>query len=47
MLVDNNVMLFSASKLSGHAGNRFGWALIRDEKVAHTAMEYMEEEQLG
>ncbi|KAF8727967.1 hypothetical protein HU200_018539 [Digitaria exilis] len=44
---DEDVMLFSASKLSGHAGSRFGWALVRDEKVALRAKEYIEESSLG
>jgi aspartate/methionine/tyrosine aminotransferase len=29
-----NVMIFSLSKLSGHAATRFGWALVKDPKVA-------------
>jgi hypothetical protein len=40
-------MLFSASKLSGHAGSRFGWALIRDGDVARRVKEYVEESSLG
>ncbi|OEL21345.1 Alliin lyase [Dichanthelium oligosanthes] len=44
---DEDVMLFSASKLSGHAGSRFGWALIRDETVAKRANYYLQESSLG
>jgi hypothetical protein len=44
---DDDVMLFSASKLSGHAGSRFGWALIRDGDVARRVKEYIEESSLG
>jgi aspartate/methionine/tyrosine aminotransferase len=44
---DEDVMLFTASKLSGHAGSRFGWALIRDEKVAERARDYVEESTMG
>ncbi|TVU16826.1 hypothetical protein EJB05_36981, partial [Eragrostis curvula] len=44
---DEDVMLFSASKLSGHAGSRFGWALIRDAAVAAKVKAYLEESSLG
>eukprot|EP01006_Ploeotia_vitrea_P026147 TRINITY_DN59114_c0_g1_i2.p2 TRINITY_DN59114_c0_g1~~TRINITY_DN59114_c0_g1_i2.p2 ORF type:complete len:410 (-),score=192.70 TRINITY_DN59114_c0_g1_i2:2016-3245(-) len=35
-----SVMLFSLSKLSGHAGTRFGWALVRDPDVANEMAEF-------
>mgnify|MGYP006415805811 FL=1 len=31
---DWDIMMFSLSKLSGHAGTRMGWALVKDPKVA-------------
>lgn len=44
---DEDVMLFTISKVSGHASSRFGWALIRDEKVAKRADTYIQQSTLG
>ncbi|CAO1945782.1 unnamed protein product, partial [Urochloa humidicola] len=44
---DEDVMMFTMSKPSGHAGSRFGWALIRDEKVAEKARTYLQESTMG
>ncbi|XP_025814418.1 alliin lyase-like isoform X2 [Panicum hallii] len=44
---DEDVMMFTMSKPSGHAGSRFGWALIRDEKVAKKAYEYVQNSVMG
>ncbi|CAM0909622.1 unnamed protein product [Alopecurus aequalis] len=44
---DDDVMLFTVSKLSGHAGSRFGWALIRDEKVAQRVNDYIMQNTMG
>uniref|UniRef100_M8BN45 Putative Alliin lyase n=1 Tax=Aegilops tauschii TaxID=37682 RepID=M8BN45_AEGTA len=44
---DADVMLFTTSKLSGHASSRFGWALIRDEKVAKRVNDYMMQNTMG
>ncbi|CAO2179414.1 unnamed protein product [Urochloa humidicola] len=44
---DEDVMMFTMSKLSGHAGSRFGWALIRDEKVANRAYKYVQDSIMG
>uniref|UniRef100_A0ACD5W0Z7 Uncharacterized protein n=1 Tax=Avena sativa TaxID=4498 RepID=A0ACD5W0Z7_AVESA len=44
---DEDVMLFTVSKLSGHASSRFGWALIRDEKVAQRAKDYIMQNTMG
>ncbi|XP_037406171.1 tryptophan aminotransferase-related protein 3-like [Triticum dicoccoides] len=40
-------MLFTTSKLSGHASSRFGWALIRDEKVAKRVNDYIMQNTMG
>ncbi|KAJ1285135.1 hypothetical protein BS78_03G256900 [Paspalum vaginatum] len=44
---DEDVTMFTMSKPSGHAGSRFGWALIRDEKVAKKALEYVQNNIMG
>ncbi|CAD6230081.1 unnamed protein product [Miscanthus lutarioriparius] len=44
---DEDVMLFTMSKPSGHAGSRLGWALVRDEKVAKRAYEYVQNSIMG
>ncbi|XP_037413492.1 tryptophan aminotransferase-related protein 3-like [Triticum dicoccoides] len=44
---DEDVMLFTTSKLSGHASSRFGWALIRDEKVAKRVNNYILQNTMG
>ncbi|MQL75567.1 hypothetical protein Taro_007952 [Colocasia esculenta] len=45
--VDDDVMLFTISKVTGHAGSRFGWALIKDETVYNRTQEYMDLNSLG
>ena len=39
--LDFDVMFFSMSKLSGHAGSRFGWALVQDAVFAAKMQEWI------
>jgi len=41
------VVLFSGSKLSGHAGSRFGWAVVRNRTVAALMESYITAQTLG
>ncbi|KAA8546607.1 hypothetical protein F0562_002654 [Nyssa sinensis] len=38
--VDEDLMIFTLSKLTGHAGSRFGWALIKDKVVYERMITY-------
>lgn len=44
---DGDAMLFTISKLSGHAGSRFGWALIRNTSVYEKVLEYVDYNSMG
>ncbi|CAD6237063.1 unnamed protein product [Miscanthus lutarioriparius] len=44
---DEDIMMFTISKPSGHAGSRFGWALIRDDEVAQRALDYLSNSNMG
>ncbi|XP_054816269.1 tryptophan aminotransferase-related protein 4-like [Prosopis cineraria] len=39
---DEDVMIFTLSKLTGHAGSRFGWAIVKDEAVYRKMLTYMD-----
>ncbi|KAK4849433.1 hypothetical protein QYF36_024750 [Acer negundo] len=44
---DGNLMIFSTSKLTSHAGSRFGWAVIKDESVYQKMYDYMGVNTMG
>ncbi|XP_042493114.1 tryptophan aminotransferase-related protein 3-like [Macadamia integrifolia] len=44
---DEDLMIFTISKLTGHAGSRFGWALIKDEAVYQRILTYLGLNTLG
>ncbi|KAK9943745.1 hypothetical protein M0R45_009343 [Rubus argutus] len=44
---DEDVMLFSISKLTGHAGTRLGWAVIKDESVYQRMLQHTVTSNLG
>ncbi|KAJ8485164.1 hypothetical protein OPV22_017649 [Ensete ventricosum] len=44
---DEDVMLFTNSKISGHAGSRFGWAVIKDEGVYERTTKYLSLNTVG
>ncbi|TQD75146.1 hypothetical protein C1H46_039330 [Malus baccata] len=44
---DYDIMIFTLSKLTGHAGSRFGWAVIKNESVYQRMAEYMSTSSMG
>lgn len=42
-----DVMIYSMSKLTGHAGSRFGWALVKDKALYDMAVDIMLDLTLG
>jgi len=45
--LNKSVMIFSFTKFSGHAGSRFGWALVKDPQVASAMRVYMSFSSMG
>jgi len=41
-MLDFDIMFFSMSKLSGHAGTRFGWAVVKDPKLAAMMQKFID-----
>ncbi|CAI9112714.1 OLC1v1013192C1 [Oldenlandia corymbosa var. corymbosa] len=44
---DHDIMLFTVSKSTGHAGTRLGWALIKDEEIARKMTKFIELNTIG
>ncbi|KAM7273392.1 hypothetical protein ACFE04_028056 [Oxalis oulophora] len=44
---DHDLMLFTVSKCTGHAGMRIGWALVKDRAVAQKMVKYIELSSIG
>ncbi|KAL1219690.1 Tryptophan aminotransferase-related protein 3 [Cardamine amara subsp. amara] len=45
--VDEDLSLFSLSKTTGHAGSRFGWALVKDKAVYERMKTYITLSSMG
>ncbi|XP_049393270.1 L-tryptophan--pyruvate aminotransferase 1-like [Solanum stenotomum] len=44
---DHDIMLFTLSKSTGHAGMRLGWALVKDEAIAKKMVKFIEISSIG
>ncbi|OMO98682.1 EGF-like, alliinase [Corchorus olitorius] len=44
---DEDLMVFTLSKLTGHAGSRFGWAVVKDETVFNKMTIHMQINSMG
>ncbi|KAI4384149.1 hypothetical protein MLD38_002337 [Melastoma candidum] len=44
---DHDIMLFTLSKCTGHAGTRIGWAIVKNEQVAGRMVKYLELSSIG
>ncbi|XP_019052363.1 PREDICTED: tryptophan aminotransferase-related protein 2 isoform X2 [Nelumbo nucifera] len=44
---DHDLMLFTVSKCTGHAGSRIGWALVKDKEVAKKMTKFIELNTIG
>ncbi|KAK1365731.1 L-tryptophan--pyruvate aminotransferase 1 [Heracleum sosnowskyi] len=44
---DYDIMLFTVSKCTGHAGSRLGWALVKDKEVAKKMVTFMTISTIG
>ncbi|KAI3940168.1 hypothetical protein MKW92_019665 [Papaver armeniacum] len=45
--LDHELMLFTVSKSTGHAGSRIGWALVKDIDIAQKMTEFIELNTIG
>ncbi|KAE8814551.1 Tryptophan aminotransferase 1 [Hordeum vulgare] len=46
-MLAHDIMLFTVSKCTGHAGTRIGWALVKDKEVAQKMNKFMELNTIG
>ncbi|KAJ4711051.1 Tryptophan aminotransferase-related protein [Melia azedarach] len=46
-VADHDIMLFTLSKCTGHAGSRIGWALVKDAEVARKITNFIEFNSIG
>ncbi|XP_021762868.1 tryptophan aminotransferase-related protein 2-like [Chenopodium quinoa] len=44
---DHEIMLFTVSKTTGHAGMRIGWAIVKDKEVAKRMTKFIELNSIG
>ncbi|PON99016.1 Trytophan aminotransferase [Trema orientale] len=44
---DYDIMYFTFSKSTGHAGSRIGWALVKDEEIARKMTKFIELSSIG
>ncbi|KAE8023508.1 hypothetical protein FH972_009195 [Carpinus fangiana] len=44
---DHDIMLFTCSKCTGHAGSRIGWALVKDKEIAKKMTQYITITSIG
>lgn len=44
---DEDLMIFTLSKLSGHAGTRFGWGIVKDKNVCERMAIHMQLNSMG
>ncbi|KAL8514297.1 hypothetical protein ACS0TY_013418 [Phlomoides rotata] len=44
---DEDLMIFTISKLTGHAGSRFGWAVVKDKDVYEKMKDYISYAEMG
>jgi L-tryptophan--pyruvate aminotransferase len=45
--IDEDIMIFSMSKSTGHAASRVGWGLVKDSEIARLMEEYIENTTVG
>ncbi|WCJ43305.1 tryptophan aminotransferase related 1 [Euphorbia peplus] len=44
---DGDMTIFTLSKLTGHAGSRFGWAIVKDKAIYEKMVTYMQLNTMG